>query len=158
MSANCAPHLSQLVHAATPNPVKVEKAALKVRFTTASTALIAEAKCLPDDKAELWEEKVMWMHRWEEKTGEVYPIVEHGQELDINIKIDTADGPMITEADKAYKRWSAEEVAVAACRGGDEDVQMEEEVAQEAGEQGASVAVPAATEKMSHVEVVAWPV
>ncbi|KAI6146650.1 hypothetical protein BKA82DRAFT_27179 [Pisolithus tinctorius] len=68
MSANRAPHLSQLIHAETPNPVEAEKATLKARFATASAALIAKAKCLPDDKPELWEEKVMWMHQWEEKT------------------------------------------------------------------------------------------
>ncbi|KAI6148879.1 hypothetical protein BKA82DRAFT_22638 [Pisolithus tinctorius] len=111
MSASHAPCLSQLVRAATPDPVEVEKAALKARFVTASTALIAEAKCLPDDKVELWEEK-----------GEVYPIVECRWELDVNVKIDAVDGPVIAEADEAYERWSAEEVAAAACRGSDEDV------------------------------------
>ncbi|KAI6015153.1 hypothetical protein F5J12DRAFT_890512 [Pisolithus orientalis] len=78
MSANCAPRLSQLICAATPDLVDVEKAALKARFVAASAALVAEAKCLLDDKEELWEEKVMWMHRWEQKTGEVFPLVEHG--------------------------------------------------------------------------------
>ncbi|KIN99091.1 hypothetical protein M404DRAFT_30706 [Pisolithus tinctorius Marx 270] len=154
MSASHAPRLSQLVCAATPDPAEVEKATLKARFATASAALVAEAKCLPDDKAELWEEKVMWMRRWEEKTGEVYPIVERGWELDVDIKIDAVDGPAIAEADEAYERWSTEEVAAAARGGGDEDVRMEEEVAQEVGEgQGTSAAVPAAMERMSHMEV-----
>ncbi|KIO04275.1 hypothetical protein M404DRAFT_26465 [Pisolithus tinctorius Marx 270] len=154
MSANRAPHLSQLVRAVTPNPVEAEKATLKARFATASAALVAEAKCLLDDKPELWEEKVMWMCRWEEKTGEVYPIVKRGWELDIDVKIDAADGPVIAEANKAYERWSVEEVAAAAHVGGDEDVQMEEEVAQEAGEGlGTGATVPAVTERMSHVEV-----
>ncbi|KAI6140163.1 hypothetical protein BKA82DRAFT_31262 [Pisolithus tinctorius] len=154
MSASRAPRLSQLICTATPDPAEVEKATLKARFATASVALVAEAKCLPDDKAELWEEKVMWMRRWEEKTGEVYPIVEHRQELDVDIKIDAADGPAIAEADEAYKRWSVEEVAAAVHGGGDEDVRMEEEVVQEVGEgQGTSAAVLAAMERMSHVEV-----
>ncbi|KIN96820.1 hypothetical protein M404DRAFT_32858 [Pisolithus tinctorius Marx 270] len=140
MSASCAPCLSQLVCTATPNLVEVEKATLKARFVTASVALIAEAKCLPDDKPELWEEK-----------GEVYPIVEHGQELDIDIKIDTVDRPAIAEADEAYKRWSVEEVAAAACRGSDEG---EEEVTQEAGEgQGMGAAMLVVMERMLHVEV-----
>ncbi|KIO03684.1 hypothetical protein M404DRAFT_26972 [Pisolithus tinctorius Marx 270] len=142
MSANHAPHLSQLVCAATPNPIKAEKTALKVKFIIASAALVAEARCLPDDKEELWEEK-----------GEVYPIVKCGQELGINTKIDAADGPTIAEADEAYKRWVAEEIA---CRKADEDVQMGEEAVQAVGEQGVSVVVPVVTEKMSHVEVVAW--
>ncbi|KIO04839.1 hypothetical protein M404DRAFT_25919 [Pisolithus tinctorius Marx 270] len=155
MSANHAPHLSQLVCAATPDPIKAEKTALKVKFVIASTALVAEVRCLPDDKEELWEEKVMWMRQWEERTGEVYPIVERGQELGIDTKIDAADGPAITEADEAYERWVAEEISH---RKADEDVRMGEEAVQAVGEQGASVAVPVVTEKMLHVEVVAWPV
>ncbi|KIO11986.1 hypothetical protein M404DRAFT_19802 [Pisolithus tinctorius Marx 270] len=152
MSAGHAPHLSQLVRVATPDLIKAEKTALKARFLVASAALVTEARCLPDDKEELWEEKVTWMRRWEERTGEVYPIVERGQELGIDTKIDTADGPTITEADEAYERWVAEEIAHGKA---DEDVRMGEETAQAVGEQDASVSVPAATEKMSHVEVVA---
>ncbi|KIO11993.1 hypothetical protein M404DRAFT_19816 [Pisolithus tinctorius Marx 270] len=155
MSANCAPHLSQLVCMATPNPIKVEKTALKAKFVVASTALVAEARCLLDDKEELWEKKVMWMRRWEERTGEVYPIVEHRQELGIDTKIDAVDGPAITEADEAYERWVAKEIAHGKA---DEDMWMGEEAAQAVGEQGASVAVLVVTEKMSHVEVVAQPV
>ncbi|KIO07150.1 hypothetical protein M404DRAFT_24233 [Pisolithus tinctorius Marx 270] len=93
MSANCAPRLSQLVHTATPDPIEVEKTALKAKFIIASMALVAEARCLLDDKVELWEEK-----------GEVYPIVKRGQELGIDTKIDAVDGPTIAEADEAYKR------------------------------------------------------
>ncbi|KIN99087.1 hypothetical protein M404DRAFT_30700 [Pisolithus tinctorius Marx 270] len=144
MSAGRAPCLSQLIRVATPDPIEAEKTALKARFVIASAALVAEARCLPDDKEELWEEK-----------GEVYPIVERRQELGIDTKIDTADGPTIAEADEAYKRWVAEEIVH---RKADEDMRMGEETAQAVSEQDASVAAPAATEKMSHVEVVAWPV
>ncbi|KIO08929.1 hypothetical protein M404DRAFT_22741 [Pisolithus tinctorius Marx 270] len=152
MSANHAPHLSQLICTATPNLIEAEKTALKAKFIVASTALVAEARCLPDDKEELWEEKVMWMCQWEERTGEVYPIVEHGQALGIDTKIDAADGPAITEADEAYERWVAKEIAHGKAN---EDVQMGEETAQAVSEQGVSVVVPVVTEKMSHVEVVA---
>ncbi|KIN96996.1 hypothetical protein M404DRAFT_32730 [Pisolithus tinctorius Marx 270] len=142
MSANRAPCLSQLVHTATPNPIEAEKTALKVKFIVASVALVAEARCLPDDKEELWEEK-----------GEVYPIIERGQELGIDTKIDAADGPAIAEADEAYERWVAKEIA---CRKADEDMRMGEEAVQAVGEQGVSVVVPVVTEKMLHVKVVAW--
>ncbi|KIO08763.1 hypothetical protein M404DRAFT_22625 [Pisolithus tinctorius Marx 270] len=142
MSANCAPRLSQLVCAATPNLIEVEKTALKAKFVVASVALVAEARCIPDDKEELWEEK-----------GEVYPIIECRQELGIDTKIDTADGPAIAEANEAYERWVAEEIAHGKAN---KDVRMGEETVQAVGEQGASVAVPAVTEKMLHVEVVAW--
>ncbi|KIO10661.1 hypothetical protein M404DRAFT_20913 [Pisolithus tinctorius Marx 270] len=155
MSASHAPRLSQLIRAASPNPIEVEKTALKAKFVAASTALVAEAKCLPDDKEELWEEKVMWMHRWEQRMGEVFPLVERRQELGIDTKIDAADGPTVAEADKAYEKWVAEEIA----RGRtDEDVRMEEVVTQAVVEQGASAEVLAVTEKMSHVEVVSHPV
>ncbi|KIN94712.1 hypothetical protein M404DRAFT_34758 [Pisolithus tinctorius Marx 270] len=135
MSASCAPRLSQLIHAATPDPIKVEKATLREKFIATSMALVAEAKCLLDDKEELWEEKVMWMCRWEQRMGEVFPLIKHGQELGINTKIGTVDGPAMTEADKAYKRWVATEIA---CGKADEDVWMEEEVTQAVGEQGPS--------------------
>ncbi|KIO03567.1 hypothetical protein M404DRAFT_26875 [Pisolithus tinctorius Marx 270] len=136
MSANHAPRLSQLVCTATPDLIEVEKTALKAKFIVASVALVAEAKCLLDDKEELWEEKVMWMCRWEQRTGEVFPLIECRQELGIDTKIDAVDGPAVAEADKAYEKW------------------MEEAVAQAIVEQGASAEVSAATEKMSHVEVV----
>ncbi|KIO00585.1 hypothetical protein M404DRAFT_29519 [Pisolithus tinctorius Marx 270] len=152
MSANRAPRLSQLIRAATPDLIEAEKTALKAKFVVASAALVAEARCIPDDKEELWEEKVMWMHRWEERTGEVYPIIERGQELGIDTKIDAVDGPAIAEADEAYERWVAEEIV----RGkADTDMQMGKETVQAVGKHGVSVAVPAVTEKMSHVEVVA---
>ncbi|KIN95179.1 hypothetical protein M404DRAFT_34368 [Pisolithus tinctorius Marx 270] len=155
MSAGHAPRLSQLVRAATPDPIEAEKTSLREKFVAASAALVAEAKCLPDDKEELWEEKVMWMRRWEQRTGEVFPLVERGRVLGINTKIDTADGPAVAEADEAYERWVSEEIA----RGrANEDVQMEEAVTQAVVEQGTSAEVPATTEKMSHIEVVSRPV
>ncbi|KAI5995290.1 hypothetical protein F5J12DRAFT_896514 [Pisolithus orientalis] len=61
----------------------------------------------------------------------------------------------MAEADKADEGWVAKEIA---CGRANEDMQMEEEVVQAVSEQGVSVAVLVATEKMSHVEVVAWPV
>ncbi|KIO11001.1 hypothetical protein M404DRAFT_20531 [Pisolithus tinctorius Marx 270] len=154
MSANHAPRLSQLVCAATPDPIKAEKTALKAKFIVASVALVTEVRCLLDDKEDLWEEKVMWMCQWEERTGEVYPIVEHRQELGVNTKIGAADGPAIAEANEAYEKWVAKEIAR---RKANEDVQMGEEAMQAVGEQGASVMVLAVTEKMSHVKVVAQP-
>ncbi|KIO01292.1 hypothetical protein M404DRAFT_28829 [Pisolithus tinctorius Marx 270] len=78
-----------------------------------------------------------------------------GQELGIDTKIDAADGPTVAEADEAYEKWVAKEIAR---RRTDEDMQMEEVVMQAAIEQGASAEVPAATEKMSHIEVVSHPV
>ncbi|KIN96549.1 hypothetical protein M404DRAFT_33156 [Pisolithus tinctorius Marx 270] len=151
MSASHAPRLSQLIRAATPDPIEAEKTSLREKFIAASAALVAEAKCLPDDKEELWEEKVMWMRRWEQRMGEVFPLVERGRALGIDTKIDAADGPAVAEADKAYERWVSEEIA----RGrADEDVRMEEAVAQAVVEQGTSAEVPVTTEKMSHVEVV----
>ncbi|KIO02800.1 hypothetical protein M404DRAFT_27696 [Pisolithus tinctorius Marx 270] len=155
MSANRAPRLSQLVRVATPDPIEAEKASLREKFVAASAALVAEAKCLPGDKEELWEEKVMWMRRWEQRTGEVFPLVERGRALGIDTKIDAADGPAVAEADEAYERWVSEEIAQGRA---DEDVRMEEEASQVVEEQGASLVAPVATEKMSHVEVVSWPV
>ncbi|KIN99662.1 hypothetical protein M404DRAFT_30327 [Pisolithus tinctorius Marx 270] len=155
MSAGRAPHLSQLVCTATPDPIEAEKTLLREKFVAASAALVAEAKCLLDDKEELWEEKVMWMRRWEQRTGEVFPLVECGRALGIDTKIDAADGPTVAEADEAYERWVSKEIA----RGrADEDMQMEEAVAQAVVEQGTSAEVPVTTEKMSHIEVVSHPV
>ncbi|KIO04378.1 hypothetical protein M404DRAFT_26239 [Pisolithus tinctorius Marx 270] len=151
MSTNCAPHLSQLVHVATPNPIEAEKASLREKFVATSTALVAEAKCLLGDKEELWEEKVMWMRRWEQRTGEVFPLIEHRRALGINTKIDMADGPTVAEADEAYERWVSEEITQGRA---DEDVRMEEEASQVVKEQGASLVAPMVMEKMLHIEVV----
>ncbi|KIO03301.1 hypothetical protein M404DRAFT_27265 [Pisolithus tinctorius Marx 270] len=121
MSANHLPRLSQLIHMATHDLVKVEKAMLREQFVTASTALVTEARCLLDDK-ELWEEKVLWMHWWEKRTGEGFPIVEHGQALGVDMRIDAVDGPIMAEADEAYKRWATEEVTMAVHGGVNKDV------------------------------------
>ncbi|KIO13206.1 hypothetical protein M404DRAFT_18699 [Pisolithus tinctorius Marx 270] len=155
MSTNRAPCLSQLVHVATPDLIEAEKASLREKFVAASAALVAEAKCLPGDKEELWEEKVMWMCRWEQRMGEVFPLVEHGQALGIDTKIDMADGPTVAEADEAYERWVSEEIAQGRA---DEDVRMEEEASQVVEEQGVSLVAPVVMEKMSHIEVVSQPV
>ncbi|KIN97274.1 hypothetical protein M404DRAFT_32492 [Pisolithus tinctorius Marx 270] len=150
MSASRAPCLSQLVHAATPDPIEAEKTALKAKLIAVSAALVAEAKCMPDDREDLWEEKVMWLRHWEKRSGEVFPLVERGRELDIDTKIDTADGPVVVEADEAYEQWVAEEIAWLKV---DEDMWMEEEASQGAEGQGASAAEPVASVRMTHVEV-----
>ncbi|KIN96365.1 hypothetical protein M404DRAFT_33344 [Pisolithus tinctorius Marx 270] len=95
--------------------------------------LVAEVKCMPDNREELWEEKVMWMCRWEQRMGEV------------------CCRPAVAEADKAYEKWVAVEIAHGRTN---KDMQMEEVVMQAAIEQGASAEVLAATEKMLHVKVV----
>ncbi|KIN93753.1 hypothetical protein M404DRAFT_35780 [Pisolithus tinctorius Marx 270] len=150
MSASHAPRLSQLVRAATPDPIEAEKTALKAKFIAASAALVAEAKCMPDDREDLWEEKVTWLRCWEKQSGEVFPLVEHGRELDVDTKIDTADGPVVAEADEAYERWVVEEIVQLKV---DEDVRMEEEASQGAEGQGASAAEPVASVRMTHMEV-----
>ncbi|KIN99005.1 hypothetical protein M404DRAFT_30807 [Pisolithus tinctorius Marx 270] len=150
MSANHLPHLSQLVCMATPDPIKVEKAALKEKFITVSMALVAEARCMLDDKEDLWEEKVIWVCQWEKKTGEVFPIIECDRELGVDMKIAMTDGPVVVVADKAYERWVAKEIVWGKI---DKDMQRGEEASQDVGKQGASAEVPAAMAKMSHVEV-----
>ncbi|KIO08741.1 hypothetical protein M404DRAFT_22583 [Pisolithus tinctorius Marx 270] len=156
MSANCAPRLSQLVCAATPDPVEVEKANLQQQIAAASAILVAEARCFPEDHEGMEEEKTMWLRCWEEKTAMLMPLVEHGKELGVTVRVDAAEVPILAEADDVYERWMAEEAEV--CARAEQDVQMGDENAQETGGPGASIAVPAATEKMSHVEVVSCPV
>ncbi|KIO01181.1 hypothetical protein M404DRAFT_28909 [Pisolithus tinctorius Marx 270] len=148
MSASRAPRLSQLVRAATPDPIEAEKTALKAKFIAASTALVAEAKCMPDDREDLWEEKRVVALIVAQ--GEVFPLVKRGRELDVDTKIDVADGPAVAEADEAYERWVSEEIAWLKV---DKDVQMEEEALQGAKGQGASAAEPVASVRMTHVEV-----
>ncbi|KIN94528.1 hypothetical protein M404DRAFT_34961 [Pisolithus tinctorius Marx 270] len=139
MSTNCAPCLSQLVCAATPDPVEAEKAALKAKFIAASVALVAKAKCILDDREDLWEEK-----------GEVFLLVEHGRELNVDTKIDMADGLVVVEAEEAYEQWVVEEITWLKV---DKDVWMEEEALQGIEGQGVSAAVLVAMERMLHVEV-----
>ncbi|KAI6143992.1 hypothetical protein BKA82DRAFT_32424 [Pisolithus tinctorius] len=150
MSASHAPCLSQLVCAATPDLIEAEKAALKVKFIAMSVALVAEAKCMPDNREDLWEEKVMWLQHWEKRLGKVFPLVKCGRELNVNTKIDVADGPVVAEVDEAYEWWVAEEIAQLKV---DKDVRMEEEASQGIEGQGASAAKPVASIRMTHVEV-----
>ncbi|KIN98408.1 hypothetical protein M404DRAFT_31414 [Pisolithus tinctorius Marx 270] len=68
MSANHAPQLSQLIHVPTLDPAEAERVSLREQLVAASAGLVAEAKCVPDDQEDMWEEKTMWLRRWEEKT------------------------------------------------------------------------------------------
>ncbi|KIO11727.1 hypothetical protein M404DRAFT_20342 [Pisolithus tinctorius Marx 270] len=152
MSANRAPRLSQLVCAATPDPVKAEKADLRQQIAAASAILVAEARCFPKDREGMQEEKTMWLRCWEEKTAMLMLLVERGKELGVMVRVDAAEVPILAEADNVYERWTAEEAEVRARA--EQDVLMGDENAQETGGLGASVAVPVVTEKMLHVEVV----
>ncbi|KIO03279.1 hypothetical protein M404DRAFT_27249 [Pisolithus tinctorius Marx 270] len=133
MSANCAPRLSQLIHALTPDPTEAEKAALREQIVAVSAGLIAEAKCVPDDREDMWEEKMIWLRRWEEKMM-----------LGVSMWVDAADAPVLAEADDVYKWWTVEEAEARAKA--EQDVQMGEETAEGVGDEGTGV-------KMSHVEV-----
>ncbi|KIO08076.1 hypothetical protein M404DRAFT_23346 [Pisolithus tinctorius Marx 270] len=159
MSANCAPRLSQLIHVPTPDPVEAEKASLREQLAAASAGLVAEAKCVPDNWEDMWEEKMMWLRCWEEKTvGGSYgdlaltslqpvvlmPLVEQGKALGVSMQVDAEDAPALVEADNLYKQWTAEEAE--AHMKVEQDVQMGEESMVEVGDEGAGV-------KMSHVEV-----
>ncbi|KAI5996604.1 hypothetical protein F5J12DRAFT_896130 [Pisolithus orientalis] len=156
MSANCAPCLSQLICAATPDLVEAEKANLQQQITAASAILVAEARCFPEDREGMQEEKTMWLRCWEEKTAMLMPLVKRGKELGVTVRVDAAEVPILAEADNVYERWTVEEAEVHARA--EQDVQMGDENVQETGGLGASIAVPVATEKMLHVEVVSHPV
>ncbi|KIO10455.1 hypothetical protein M404DRAFT_21380 [Pisolithus tinctorius Marx 270] len=144
MSANRAPRLSQLVHAPTLDPAEAEKASLREQLAAASAGLVAEAKCTPDNREDMWEEKTMWLRRWEEKTVVLMPLVERGKALGVSVQVDAEDTPALAEADDWYERWTAEEAEAHAKA--EQDVQMGEETAVEVGNEGTGV-------KMSHVEV-----
>ncbi|KAI6003473.1 hypothetical protein F5J12DRAFT_893661 [Pisolithus orientalis] len=86
------------------------------------------------------------------KEAMLMPLVERGKELGVMVRVDAAEVPILAEVDDVYEQWMVEEAEV--CARAEQDVQMGDENAQETRGLGASVAVPAATEKMSHVEVV----
>ncbi|KIN95452.1 hypothetical protein M404DRAFT_34142 [Pisolithus tinctorius Marx 270] len=128
MSANHAPRLSQLVCMPTPDPVEAEKASLREQLAAASAGLVAEAKCAPDDREDMQEEKTMWLRHWEEKT----------------VGGSTDASGQVREGSRGVHRWTAEE-AEARVKA-EQDIQMGEETAVEVGNEGAGL-------KMSHVEV-----
>ncbi|KIO02917.1 hypothetical protein M404DRAFT_27533 [Pisolithus tinctorius Marx 270] len=137
MSANRAPRLSQLVRVPTPDPAEAEKASLREQLAAALAGLVAEAKCAPDDREDMREEKTTWLRRWEEKTV-------GGKALGVSMRVDAEDAPVLAEADDWYEQWTAEEAEARAKA--EQDIQMGEETAVEVGNEGAGV-------KMSHVEV-----
>ncbi|KIN94402.1 hypothetical protein M404DRAFT_35091 [Pisolithus tinctorius Marx 270] len=144
MSANCAPHLSQLIRVPTPDPVEAEKASLREQLVAASAGLVAEAKCAPDDREDMWEEKTMWLRHWEEKTAVLMPLVKQGKALGVSMRVDAEDAPTLVEANDLYEQWTAEEAK--AHTKAEQDVQMGEETTMEVGDKGMGV-------KMSHVVV-----
>ncbi|KAI5994118.1 hypothetical protein F5J12DRAFT_785898 [Pisolithus orientalis] len=141
MSANHLPCPSQLVHMATPDPIEAEKATLKEKFIAVSTALVTEARGAVRGMGDV------------DAQVTVFPIIKHGQELGVNTKV-----AAVAEANEAYERWAAEEVAVAAHGGADEDMQMGEEVLQDIREQPVVMEGPTVTAKMLHVKVSSHPV
>ncbi|KIO01400.1 hypothetical protein M404DRAFT_28695 [Pisolithus tinctorius Marx 270] len=127
MSANHAPCLSNLE-----------------QLTAASAGLMAEAKCVPDDREDMQEEKMTWLRHWEEKTAVLMPLVEQGKALGVSMWVDAEDAPTLVEADDLYKWWTMEEAE--ARTKAEQDIQTGEETAVEVGDKGMGV-------KMSHVEV-----
>ncbi|KAI5990058.1 hypothetical protein F5J12DRAFT_786585 [Pisolithus orientalis] len=143
MSANHAPHLLQLVLALTPDPVEAERASLREQLAAASAGLVAEAKCVPNDWEDMWEEKVTWLRCWEEKTAILMPLVKQGKVLGVSVWVSAEDAPVLAEADDLYEQWTAEEAEAHAKV--EQDIQMGEETVVELSDDGAV--------KMSHVEV-----
>ncbi|KIO12295.1 hypothetical protein M404DRAFT_20119 [Pisolithus tinctorius Marx 270] len=144
MSANHAPRLFQLVRMPTPDPAEAEKASLREQLAAASAGLVAEAKCVPDDQEDMWEEKTTWLRCWEEKTAVLMPLVERGKALGVSVRVDAEDAPALVEADDWYEQWTVEEAEARAKA--EQDVQMGEETMVEVGNKGTGL-------KMSHVEV-----
>ncbi|KIO05033.1 hypothetical protein M404DRAFT_25647 [Pisolithus tinctorius Marx 270] len=105
--------------------MEVEKATLWEQIAVALASLVAEARCMPDDWEDMREEMMMWLRCWEEKT------------------VDTADTPVLAEANDLYEWWTTEEVELHAKA--EQDIQMGEETMVELGDDSAV--------KMSHVEV-----
>ncbi|KIN95159.1 hypothetical protein M404DRAFT_34422 [Pisolithus tinctorius Marx 270] len=124
--------------------VEAEKASLREQLAAASAGLMAEAKCAPDDREDMREEKTTWLRRWEEKTAVLMPLVKRGKALGVSMRVDAEDAPALAEADDWYEQWTAEE-AEARVKA-EQDVQMGEETAAEVGNEGTGL-------KMSHVEV-----
>ncbi|KIN97984.1 hypothetical protein M404DRAFT_31674 [Pisolithus tinctorius Marx 270] len=83
-------------------------------------------------------------------------LVECGKELGVMVRVDAVDAPILAKVDNVYKQWTMEEAK--AHVSAEQDVQMGDENMQETRGQGASIAVPAVTEKMLHIEVVSQPV
>ncbi|KIN97834.1 hypothetical protein M404DRAFT_31900 [Pisolithus tinctorius Marx 270] len=125
MSANCAPWPSQLVHVPTPDPMEAERAFLREQLVAASAGLVAEAKCMPDNQEDMWEEKMTWLRCWEEKM------------------VGAEDAPALVEADDLYEQWTTEEAE--AHVKAEQDIQMGKETVVELSDDGAV--------KMSHMEV-----
>ncbi|KAI5994597.1 hypothetical protein F5J12DRAFT_896712 [Pisolithus orientalis] len=107
-----------------------------------SAGLMAEARCFPEDCKGMEEEK----------TAGLMPLVKHGKELGVMVRVDAVDVPILAKADDIYKWWTAEEAN--ACVRAEQDVQMGDENTQETRGLGASIVVPVVTEKMLHVEMV----
>ncbi|KIN96145.1 hypothetical protein M404DRAFT_33548 [Pisolithus tinctorius Marx 270] len=113
--------------------MEAEKAALREQIAAASAGLVTEAKCVPDDREDMQEEKTIWLRHWEENMT-----------LGVSVRVDAADAPALAKADDVYEWWTAEEAK--ACAKAEQDIQMGEETAEGVGDEGAGV-------KMSHVEV-----
>ncbi|KAI6002353.1 hypothetical protein F5J12DRAFT_894095 [Pisolithus orientalis] len=124
MSANHAPQLSQLVHMPTLDPMEAERASLREQLAAASAGLVAEARCVPDDWEDMWEEKMTQLRCWEEKMAVLMPLVKQGKALRVSVWVDAEDAPALMEANDLYEKWSVEEAEE--CVRARQDVQMEE--------------------------------
>ncbi|KIO08872.1 hypothetical protein M404DRAFT_22687 [Pisolithus tinctorius Marx 270] len=138
MSANHAPRLSQLIHMPTLDPAEAERASLREQLAAVSAGLVAEAKCAPDNREDMREEKATWLRRWEKTVGGLF-----GKALGVSVQVNTEDAPTLAEANDLYEQWTTEEAE--AQTKVEQDIQMGEETAVELGDDRAV--------RMSHVEV-----
>ncbi|KAF9243090.1 hypothetical protein BU15DRAFT_59965 [Melanogaster broomeanus] len=95
----------------TPPTIDKEKEELQANFNKSALKLIDTAKCVPDNKEELEEEKQMWMKQWNGLMNHFVDVTGHAKSLGMKLQLSAEAGAAITTANEVFDLWAATELA-----------------------------------------------
>ncbi|KAF9240736.1 hypothetical protein BU15DRAFT_73961 [Melanogaster broomeanus] len=95
----------------TPSTIDKEKEELQADFDKSTEKLIDTAKCVPDDKEELEEEKQMWMKQWNRLMDHFVDVTGHAKSHGMKLQLSTEAGAAISMANEVFDQWAATELA-----------------------------------------------
>ncbi|KAG1731083.1 uncharacterized protein EDB91DRAFT_1252335 [Suillus paluster] len=101
-----------------PAPLDSGKDRILVEWKELEDRVIAEAKCIPDDKEELQEEWRMWCERWADIMRALSNCTDRGRAQNVILTMSGEARAAGLGANEQYERWTRERGALKALREG----------------------------------------
>ncbi|KAG0695339.1 hypothetical protein DFH29DRAFT_1005565 [Suillus ampliporus] len=92
-------------------PILSMKDRITADWTFLEEKMMAEAKCIPDDKVELQEEILEWCQRWAALLGDFTSCRVRGEEHDLSLGMSAEATAVGNDANAQFERWECAQVA-----------------------------------------------